>query len=338
MSEPTNLLRFDSIDVYTTCPQSKESTPQEYLREVTRVARWSDGCAGMLIYSDNSILDAWLVAQHVLAHTTDLRPLVAVQPLYMHPYAVAKMVTSLAYMYDRPIALNMIAGGFKTDLESLCDPVAHDDRYARLIEYWQIIQLLLSGDVVTHLGQFYQVRTLKLTPPLPAHLRPTLLMSGSSPAGRAAVAATGATGVEYPEPPTTETAGSAPDYPRGIRIGILARSTQQQAQQVAKERFPPNRRGQLERQMATKKSDSSWHHQLSQAYAGQDAYSLEPFQYGYTSCPYLIGDHSTVAAALAYYLRLGYKTFILDIPRSSEDVMTAATAFSDALKLVSHDA
>ena len=337
MSKPARHLSFDSIDVYTTCPQSKESTSEAYLDEVARVAQWSDGCAGMLIYSDNSILDAWMVAQHVLQNTYDLRPLVAVQPLYMHPYTVAKMVTSLAYMYRRPLALNMIAGGFKTDLESLCDPVSHDDRYARLIEYCTIIQLLLNGDVLTHLGKYYQVKTLRLTPALPAHLRPTFLMSGSSPAGRAAVAATGAVGVEYPEPPTTIIAGEAPDYPRGIRIGILSRDTREQALQVAKERFPPNRRGQIERQMATKKSDSLWHQQLSQVTEGQEAYSLEPFQFGYTSCPYLIGDHGTVAAALAHYLRIGYKTFILDIPRSLEDVIMAATAFAHALRLVGND-
>jgi len=43
-------------------------------------------------------------------------PLVAVQPVYMHPYSVAKMVSTLAFLHQRRVFLNMVAGGFKNDL------------------------------------------------------------------------------------------------------------------------------------------------------------------------------------------------------------------------------
>ncbi|MDP9308759.1 MAG: LLM class flavin-dependent oxidoreductase, partial [Actinomycetota bacterium] len=67
-----------------------------YLAQVVEVARWSEraGCRGMLIYTDNAIVDPWLVAQLVIENTERLCPLVAVQPLYLHPYTVAKMVTT----------------------------------------------------------------------------------------------------------------------------------------------------------------------------------------------------------------------------------------------------
>ena len=44
-----------SIEVFTTCPQSKDFMPAEYLRRAVEIASWSDdaGCAGMLIYTDN---------------------------------------------------------------------------------------------------------------------------------------------------------------------------------------------------------------------------------------------------------------------------------------------
>jgi len=45
-----------------------------------------------LIYTDNGLVDPWLIAQAMITHTERLCPLVAVQPVYMHPYAVAKMV------------------------------------------------------------------------------------------------------------------------------------------------------------------------------------------------------------------------------------------------------
>ncbi|MGH9447854.1 MAG: LLM class flavin-dependent oxidoreductase, partial [Terriglobia bacterium] len=118
-----------------------------YLTRIVDVARWSEacGCQGILVYSDNSQLDPWLVSQVILSNTERLCPLVAVQPIYMHPYSVAKMVTSLGYLYGRRLYLNVVAGGFKGDLEALNDTTPHDKRYSRLVEYTQIIKSLLSG-------------------------------------------------------------------------------------------------------------------------------------------------------------------------------------------------
>ena len=42
--------------------------------------------------------------------TERLRPLIAVQPVYMHPYSVAKMITSLAYLHGRAVDLNIVGG------------------------------------------------------------------------------------------------------------------------------------------------------------------------------------------------------------------------------------
>ncbi|HXE11761.1 MAG TPA: LLM class flavin-dependent oxidoreductase, partial [Bryobacteraceae bacterium] len=96
---------FGDIKVFATSPQSLDSVPETYLRKVIEVAQWSEsaGCTGTLVYTDNSIVDPWLVAQAILANTQTLVPLVAVQPLYLHPYAAAKMVTSLAYLYGRRV-------------------------------------------------------------------------------------------------------------------------------------------------------------------------------------------------------------------------------------------
>src|SRR6266404_8928595 len=121
----------------------------------------------MLVYADNSQLDAWLVSQTIVENTRALSPLVAVQPAYMHPYAVAKMVTSLGYLYRRRVYLNMVAGGFKNDLAALNDTTPHDKRYERLVEYTTIIQeLLKSAAPVNYQGEFYVVDKLRMTPPL----------------------------------------------------------------------------------------------------------------------------------------------------------------------------
>lgn len=74
------------IEVYSTCPQSKDLDRSEYLQAVANVSRWSEAadCTGILIYADNGIVDPWLVSQIVIENTDKLRPLVAIQPVYMH--------------------------------------------------------------------------------------------------------------------------------------------------------------------------------------------------------------------------------------------------------------
>lgn len=332
----------NAIEVYTTCPQSKEFAPAEYLRRALEVSAWSDeaGCAGMLIYTDNSIVDPWLVAQAVLRGTRQLCPLVAVQPIYMHPYTAAKIVASLGFLYGRRICLNMLAGGFKNDLLALGDETPHDDRYARTIEYSLIMRGLLEADrPVTFEGRYYKVRGLRMKPVLPADLFPGLLISGSSEAGRAAAAAIRATAIEYPTPPSDQGDGSFPvGLRRGVRIGIIARADAEDAWRVAWDRFPDDRRGRLAHTMATKTSDSVWHRQLSElareSVAEGNPYWLWPFENHLTFCPYLVGDYGTVSDEVARYLRLGASCFILDIPKEPDDLETAGIVFRAALQKI----
>src|SRR5438093_3706067 len=174
------------LKVFATCPPSYTASPLVYRREVLDIARWSDaaGCEGILVYTDNGLVDPWLIAQDIITHTHRLCPLVAVQPVYMHPYSVAKMVATLGFLHGRRIYLNMVAGGFKNDLEALDDRTPHDQRYARLIEYTEIItRLLANGASVTYEGVFHRVSKLKLQPPLPPALMPDVFVSGSSDAG-----------------------------------------------------------------------------------------------------------------------------------------------------------
>ncbi|HET7298269.1 MAG TPA: LLM class flavin-dependent oxidoreductase, partial [Burkholderiales bacterium] len=133
------------VQVFSTCPQSKDVPRDEYLQRVADVARWSEeaGCAGILVYTDNSIVDPWLTSQVILQSTATLAPLVATQPVYMHPYSVAKMIATLGFLYRRRLWLNMVAGGFKNDLVALNDDTPHDKRYTRLVEYTLIIRKLL---------------------------------------------------------------------------------------------------------------------------------------------------------------------------------------------------
>lgn len=315
------------VALYSACPPYRGADPETYLRHVRDISRWSEaaGCEGMLVYSDNGLLDPWLVAQVVVQATRTLSPLVAVQPVYMHPYTVAKMVTTLSYLHGRRIDLNMVAGGFRNDLRALDDRAEHDERYERLIEHTTIVHRLLSGgDTVTIVGRFYRVTNLRLTPPLDARLMPRTLVSGSSGAGLGAVKATGALSVRYPAPGAlTELAQDPGRSAFGIRVGIITRPDDREAWAVARERFPQDRRGQIMHRLAMKVSDSSWHHELSRVAdrrGAPDTYWMAPFRNYETFCPYLVGSYARIAEELARYLAKGCSTIILDVPVGEEDL------------------
>jgi alkanesulfonate monooxygenase len=301
---------------------------------VIRVARWSEqyGCRGILVYADNSLVDPWLVAQIILQNTERLCPLVAVQPVYMHPYSVAKMVASLGFMFGRQLYLNMVAGGFKNDLIALHDNTPHDLRYSRMVEYTNIIKKLLeSASPLTFAGNFYSTEQLKLAPPLPPELMPEIFISGSSEAGLQAALALKATAIKYPQPLNQNNAGLGFEGKAGIRVGIIARPSEGEAWEAAERRFPEDRKGQLTHQLAMKVSDSIWHKQLADTARtteqGRSVYWLRPFENYKTFCPYLVGSHSQVAEQLSRYVAAGYRTVILDIPPTEEEIEQTALVF-----------
>lgn len=328
-----------SLEVFATCPQSSGAARAAYHARVQDIARWAEdcGCKGILVYADNSLVDPWLVSQIVVQNTARLCPLIAVQPVYMHPYSAAKMVASLAYLYGRRVYLNMIAGGFRNDLVALDDSTPHDERYDRLVEYTSIVLgLTRDSGPLSFRGKFYRTESLKLTPAVPADLQPGLMISGSSAAGAAAAKALRAICVQYPRP-VEEYSGTAIDDEMnlGIRIGIISRATDREAWEVAMSRFPEDRKGKLLHQYAMKVSDSAWHKQLCDlgaAAAGRRSpYWLGPFENYKTFCPYLVGSYEVVGMELSGYIRSGYKTFILDIPVEAEDLMHSAIAFARAV-------
>ena len=336
MSSAVMTAQIPELKLFTTCPVSAATDPQTALRRLRDVAVWSEraGCEGMLIFSDNRQLDPWLVSQLVIDATSSLAPLVAIQPAYMHPYAVAKMIASLAFLHGRRIYLNMVAGGFKNDLLALNDSTPHDERYARLVEYTTIVQRLVgSPDALSFEGRYYKVSNLKLTPPIPSELRPGVLVSGSSEAGREAAARLDAIAVEYPKPSVSLPEAERRSGSQGMRIGVIARDEGSEAWSVAYERYPADRKGQLTRQMATKVSDSQWHRDLNEISGQNDEgspYWLVPFENYKAMCPYLVGSYDRIADEIAKYVHAGYETFILDEPADAEEMEHIRVAFTRA--------
>ena len=303
-----------SIRLFSTCPPSAQYRG-DYLRKVKELADWCDdaGLEGILVYTDNSLVDPWLVSQVILSCTSKLAPLVAIQPVYMHPYTAAKMVATFSYLYNRRIYLNMVAGGFVNDLIALGDSTEHDDRYDRLVEYVAIMKCLFEDPgSVTFTGAYFTIKNLTIKPQIPPELVPEVFVSGTSAAGIKAAQEIGATSVSYPGTPSETICKGVPS---GIRIGIIARDNSRKAWQIAHERFPVDRKGQLTHALARKVSDSAWYEQLSELGDSptehDSPYWLVPFKNYKTFCPYLVGSYDEVRHEVSKYIQRGIKRLSL---------------------------
>jgi alkanesulfonate monooxygenase len=322
-----------SIRLFSTCPPSvRYQYGDDYLRKVKKVAEWCDEARieGILVYTDNSLVDPWLVSQVILSSTSNLAPLVALQPVYMHPYTAAKMVATFGYLHNRRIYLNTVAGGSRNDLIALNDYTEHDDRCDRIIEYVSIMKRLFEEPgPLSFTGNYFTVKNLALKPRLPPELVPEVFVSGTSAAGVAAARKISATLISHPGTSSGEAVNR--DGPAGIRIGIIARGESSEAWRIAYERFPADPKGQLTHALARRVSDSSWCEQLSglgeSAVERSSPYWLVPFQNYKTFCPYLVGSYDEVRREVSRYIREGFQTFILDVPPNREELHHTAVVF-----------
>jgi alkanesulfonate monooxygenase len=96
-----------TVDVFSTCPPPTGAGGGEYVQRVIDVARWSEetDCRGILVYADNGLVDPFpdYYSEHHRSVVAGRR-----QPVYMHPYTVAKIIACLGQVYGRRIYLNMV--------------------------------------------------------------------------------------------------------------------------------------------------------------------------------------------------------------------------------------
>jgi alkanesulfonate monooxygenase len=313
------------LTLYTTCPSSHDMSAADYRRRVGEVARWADraGLRGILVYADNSLVDPWVVAQFIIEQTRTLRPLVAAQPLYMHPFNVARIVRTLRFLTGREAELNLITGGFLNHMRALGCPLDHDRRYDRLAEYGQVIRgLLTSTGPFDFEGEHYTVHGVQAEPKSEVITEPGLFVSGTSQACEVVQRSVGATRLAYPR--VIDEYEGADLTGVGMRLGIIARADTATAWREARRRFPVDRLGEQLHDIAKTTVESAWHRCLSedadQAAGAGTPYWIYPFRAYATFCPYFVGSYAEVGDLLKRYLALGVDMLILDVPESEQDL------------------
>jgi alkanesulfonate monooxygenase len=296
-----------------------------YWTDICKVTELSEkyGLTGVLLFTGNdTYLEPWAVAQEVLRRTTSISPLVAVNPIYMHPFTVAKMTASLVRLYGRKIYLNMVTGTALSYQKAMGDQLSHDERYVRLGEYIEIVKALLgSTRPLSFSGHYYQIHQLQLFPGISPEYAPEFLLSGQSAAARRVCVATGSIGMQMLPARLEDGLQNVP----GIHFGIVSRDTADAAWDAAINLFPENEEYRTILEYSMSNTDAVWKRRMKaeseHVAAAGDGYWLVPFANLQADCPYLVGAHEYVAEKLQQLVQRGLTTFVIDIPASEEEFL-----------------
>jgi alkanesulfonate monooxygenase len=322
-----------TIEVFTISPRTTDET--KYWLNIEKVIDWSErfDCTGILLFTGNdTYVEPWIAGHTVMARTTNLSPLVAVNPVYMHPFTAAKMVSTFAYLYRRKTYLNMVAGTALSHLHALNDHLSHDDRYVRLQEYILLIKALVSSsEPINFEGQYYKATSLQLLPRTPDELQPVFFLAGQSEAAKRMSKAVGSVHMQMLPPSLESDLTKGMD---GIHFGVVTREDEALAWEVARATFPEDRYGQRVLTFSMNNTDAVWKMRMKQAAemaaAARPGYFLEPFRNFKADCPYFIGSHEQVAELIASLVLRGINMFILDIPAQEEEFRHVDLAFKKA--------
>ena len=298
-----------------------------------RVARFSDrhGFTGVLLFAGNdTLVEPWSMAQHILAHTAESSPLIAVNPIYMHPFTVAKFVSSFALLYRRRVYLNMITGTATSDLQGLGAQLSHQDRYSRLGEFIHIVrQLLATPRPLTFAGKFYTATNLQLRPGLPPALMPEFLIAGQSDDAHRVAKQMGCVMMQM-LPPNLEDGINAP----GVNFGIFAREGRDQARQEAKLFFQDSAEKRELLKYTMENTDSVWKRRLKDAGQNDElqdnGYWLLPFLTYQADCPYLVGSYAEIGAKVRRFAENNVSTIILDVVADERELAHISRALASS--------
>ena len=327
----------EPVTVFTISPRTTKV--DAYWRNIELCIEWSSAyqATGILLFEGNdTFVSVWVAAQATFEHSKTLSPLVAVNPIYMHPFSVAKLVNSYAQTYGRKTYLNMIAGTALSHMQALNDDLSHAERYERLGEYAELIWALLTTDgAVTFAGKYYKVNALRLYPPTPTQLLPEFFFAGGSEAATALAARVKGTQMRMLAPGLDE--GIVPGE-TGVHFGIVARESQEAAWEAAQRCFPEDKRGERIQELAMKNTDAVWKQRMMRAAQleehAKQGYWLRPFKSFQADCPYFIGSHAQVSDLIARLVRCGVRHFILDIPPAEAEFEHVDRAFNGAQPLL----
>jgi FMNH2-dependent dimethyl sulfone monooxygenase len=132
-------------------------------------------------------LDAWSTAAALAAVTEKLELMVAVRPTFHNPAILAKQAANIAHISHGRLSLNVVSSWWKEEaLKYGIEYEQHDDRYARMKEWIEVVNGVWEKDHFSYEGKFYKV-TDNILQPKPKQ-KPFIYAGGESEAGKSLIA------------------------------------------------------------------------------------------------------------------------------------------------------
>jgi FMNH2-dependent dimethyl sulfone monooxygenase len=132
-------------------------------------------------------LDAWSTAAALAAVTEKLELMVAVRPTFHNPAILAKQASNIAHISNNRLSLNVVSSWWQQEaLKYGIQYEQHDDRYARMKEWIEIVTGLWEKDHLTYNGTYYNVENSILQPK--PSVKPPIYAGGESEAGKNLIA------------------------------------------------------------------------------------------------------------------------------------------------------
>ncbi|MBL3520191.1 FMNH2-dependent alkanesulfonate monooxygenase [Aliarcobacter lanthieri] len=217
-----------------------------YAKQIA-VAADNLGFDGVLIPTGRLCEDPWVVASSLIGATQNLKFLVALRPGLLEPALAARMTATLDRFSNGRVALNLVAGGDKTELEGDGLYQKPEERYqaaAEFVDLWRdILKSSYEKKVVNFNGKFYKTTNAKLLYPPVQTPTPPLFFGGSSDEARELAAQKVDLYITWGEKPQDvkekieDLKKRASKYGRtlrfGVRLHVIVRETEEEAWNVA---------------------------------------------------------------------------------------------------------
>jgi alkanesulfonate monooxygenase len=313
---------------YLGSPESARTGDFPYLRQIALAAD-SLGYEGVLIPTGRACEDSWLLASALAPLTERLKFLVAIRPGVLSPTQAARMTATLDRLSNGRVLINVVSGG--DPQENRGDGLfwSHAERYRACEEFLGVYKRILSGESVSHAGEFIRVEDARVSFPPVQRPHPPLFFGGSSEDAHDVASRTIDKYLSWGEPPSA-VAQKFDDVRRraekvgrevtlGVRLHIIVRETNAEAWAAANRLIEKLDDATIaQAQQVFSRMDSVGQRRMSELHGGdRNKLEIAPNLWAGVGLirggagTALVGDAATVAERIDEYRRIGADTFIL---------------------------
>lgn len=297
------------VNIYPTNDRRLPCDHRKLLRDMISHIKDS-GISHTLLTVGDKRFDPIILGQAGMEMDQGFNPLIAINPLYIHPVDAAKKLASLASLYPNEIAVNLVTGSFFNEMKSVGDNLSFSERSQRLLDFYQCLKLLLEGRSVTFESSYYELTGAEIYPKIQQQKFKYFV------SGTLASALQTDPQVYYLKniKPLAEQPGS--EFPNsGLALGLCVRKTKEEALRAVKELYPEDRRGEMLFNIALVNQETPWNEWLKvngEKYAKNPDYYLEPMKNYWSAAPFIVDSYEGASLKLKKYHSLGYSFFVLD--------------------------